>query len=175
MSKYCFPAYIEVSPGRFRERFGLSAEQFQQGQVFKHRPGYTFTQQDNINECLDTLNQAMLHFDTCYAEKTEFKNNLMVTTAIIQRLIGMNWKTFYHRKRILKWRRVDMLQPVFANDTLYSESEILDTQMSSPDPECQRILVLGRAINQHGEKTCEMEYEALIYKHESAPFDKLNY
>ena len=175
MNELHFPAYIEVSQNRFRERFGLDFEDFQAGQKFKHRPGYTLTQQDNIDDCLDTLNQAMLHYDNHYADKTEFRKPLMVTTAIVQRLIGMTWKTFNRRKFIAKWSFINMISPVFAGDTLYAESEIISKSVESGDPECGLIVVQTKGINQDDRRVCEMEYEALVYKKASLPFSKYNY
>ena len=65
---------------RFRERFGLDFEQFAVGQKFQHRPGLTLSQQDSRDECLDTLNAQMLHFDEQFAGHTEWKKCLMVST-----------------------------------------------------------------------------------------------
>jgi len=175
MNEFHFSAYVEISKNRFRERFGLDFEDFQPGQKFKHRPGYTLTQQDNIDDCLDTLNQAMLHYDSHYAEKTEFQSPLMVTTAIVQRLIGMTWKTFNRRKFIKKWSYINMISPVFAGDTLYAESEIIAKSDDVSDPECGLLVVQTRGVDQNGRPVCEMEYEALVYKKEALPFSKHNY
>lgn len=175
MTGLSFPAYIEVAPNRFRERFGLDFEDFRVGQVFRHRPGYTFTQQDNIDGSLDTLNQAMLHFDEHYASKTEFVRPLMVTTVILQKLTGMSWKTFYRRKAILVWNKVDMLAPVFGGDTLYAESEIMAVNADSPDQDCGLVTVMCRSRRPDGVVTCEAEYDCLIYRRERLPFDRLGY
>src|SRR5262245_58677806 len=62
-----WPAYVEIGPRRYRERFGLAFEPLSTGLRFQHRPGLTLSQQDNRDECLDTLNQQMLHFDQRFA------------------------------------------------------------------------------------------------------------
>ena len=175
MGDYAYPAYLEVSPNRFRERFGIDFEDFKPGQVFKHRPGYTFTQQDNIDETLNTLNQAMLHYDDHYASKTEFGRPLMVTTVILQKLVGMSWKTFYRRKALLRWNQVTMLAPVFGGDTLYAESEIRAVKAESEDPECGLVTVQCRSLKPDGVKTCEAEYDCLVYKRDHLPFERLGY
>ena len=175
MNGYAYPAYVEVKSGRFRERFGLDFEDFKPGQVFRHRPGYTFTQQDNINAALDTLNQAMLHYDNHYAAQTEFGKPLMVTTVILQKLMGMSWKTFYRRKAILGWREVNMLAPVFGGDTLYAESEIMAVDADCDDPQCGLLTVRCRSFKPDQTKTCEASYDCLVYKREHLPFDELGY
>ena len=50
MAEYLYPSHVKVGENRFRERYGLDFEEFQVGQVFKHRPGLTITQQDNIED-----------------------------------------------------------------------------------------------------------------------------
>lgn len=175
MINYHYPAYIQLADNRYRERFGLDFEDFGVGQRIHHRPGYTFTQQDNSDECKDTLNQAMLHFDEHYAAQTEFKQPLMVTTVIVQRLMGMMWKTFQRRKRIVGWSSIDMLAPVFGGDTLYAESEIAALKTQTDDPECGSVTVCVRSYNQHGKLTCEMSCDMLVYKVASLPFAANNY
>lgn len=170
---YQYPAYIQLGENRFRERFGLDFEDFKVGQLFKHRPGYTFSQQDNSDECLDTQNQAMLHFDAQYVSHTEFKSNLVVTTTIVQRLMGMTWKTFNRRKAILHWNYCNMLAPVYGGDTLYAESEI--TAVDDGDEESGLVTARLRSFNQEQVNTCEMEFAALVYKKDFLPFDKHNY
>lgn len=175
MTKIMYPAYIDLGDNRYRERFGLDFEDFMTGQIFKHRPGYTMTQQDNINDCMDTLNQAMLHYENNYAAQTEFASPLMVTTAIIQRLVGMTWKTFNRRKAITGWTHILMKSPVFAGDTLYSESKILSVSTDSDDPECGLLQVQTKGLNQRDEVICDMEYAALIYYRHCLPFSANGY
>ena len=188
MTRYRYPAYVELAPNRYRERFGLDFEDFAPGQVFKHRPGYTFTQQDNIDDSLDTLNQAMLHYDEHYAAQTEFQRPLVVTTIIVQKLMGMGWKTFYRRKAISQWNAIDMLAPVYGGDTLYAESEILavsegagpaapgsDSLFPGAGSECGQVTVRCRGLKPDGAKVCEMEYECLVYKRGCLPFEQLGY
>lgn len=175
MENIRYPAYFPVGENRYRERFGLDFEDFSKGQIFKHRPGYTLTQQDNIADCMDTLNQAMLHYDEKYASETEFASPLMVTTAIIQRLIGMTWKTFNRRKAITRWEHITMKIPLFAGDTLYSESEIIGLSNDSEDEECGLLTVRTNGIDGQDRIICSTQYDALIYKRDFLPFSKNNY
>ena len=123
MAEFAFSAYVKVGENRYRERYGLDFEDFEVGQVFQHRPGITISQQDNVEETVDTLNQAMLHFDANYAAQTEWKKPLGVSTLTLQRLMGLTWKTFNKKNRICSWAEIKMTAPVFGGDTLYAESE----------------------------------------------------
>jgi len=175
MAKFAFPSHVQVGEHRYRERYGLDFEDFAVGQVFKHRPGLTISQQDNVEEALDTLNQAMLHFDAHYASQTEWKKPLVVSTLTLQRLIGLTWKTFGKKVRILGWAELNMTNPVFDGDTLYAESEIKAKHEDTGDPSCGRLTVVTKGVNQSGAVVCSMEYDLLVYKRESVPFAKANY
>src|SRR5882672_11242007 len=121
-----FLAYLPTGDKRYRERFGLDFEQFAVGQKFQHRPGLTLSQQDSRDECLDTLNQQMLHFDEQFAAHTEWKKCLMDSTLTAKVVMGMTWKTFAKRTRLLGFDEITLTKPAFGGDTLYAESEILE-------------------------------------------------
>jgi itaconyl-CoA hydratase len=135
-----FSAYHRIGENRYRQRIGLDFEDFRPGQRFRHRPGITLSQQDNVDEALDTQNGAMLHFDAHYATATAWQRPLMVSTLTLQRLIGMASKTYGRRQAILGFDDITMNGPLFGGDTLYAESEVLDV-----DPAGNiRILIRGR-------------------------------
>jgi itaconyl-CoA hydratase len=119
-------AYHCLGDNRYRERIGLDLEEFAPGQHFRHRPGVTLSQQDNADEALETLNAAMLHYDAHYAGATTWGRPLMVSTLVLQRVIGMAAKTYGHRRAILGFSEIALTAPVFGGDTLYTESEVLD-------------------------------------------------
>lgn len=174
MAEFAFASHVPVAENRYRERYGLDFEDFAVGQVFKHRPGLTISQQDNVEAALDTLNQAMLHFDAQYASHTEWQRPLVVSTLTLHRLIGLTWKTFNKRLRILGWANISMTHPVFGGDTLYAESEIKATY-DDGDPHCGRLTVVTRGVNQDGIVVCSMEYDILVYKRDAVPFAQANY
>src|SRR3990167_167875 len=129
-----FNAYIKLSENRYRENVGLSFEEFEVGQKFNHRPGVTISQQDNKDEALDTINNAQLHYDSHYAEQTEWKHCLGVSTLTLQNVLGATWKTFGRKQRIIAYDDIAMTHPVFKGDTLYAESEILKKEDYAKDP-----------------------------------------
>lgn len=124
-------AYDLVADNTFRERIGLDFEDFAVGQRFRHRPGVTLSQQDNADEALETLNAAMLHYDAHYAAATTWQRPLVVSTLVLQRIVGMTAKTYGNRTAILGFPEIVLTAPVFGGDTLYAESEVLhcDTGM----------------------------------------------
>ncbi len=152
-----FSAYHRIGRNRYRQRIGLDFEDFAVGQRFRHRPGITLSQQDNVNEALDTMNGAMLHYDAHYAEATAWRRPLVVSTLTLQRLIGMTSKTYGRRHAILSFENITMNGPVFADDTLYAESEVLEIDAAG----IIRTLILGRKADgtEVAHITCRMLIE----------------
>lgn len=161
--------HLDLGGNRFRECYGLFFEDFEVGQRFAHRPGITVYQKDNVDEALQTLNQAMIHFDEAYAGKTEFKRPLIVSTITVRRAIGMGWRTFGQRMCILGWSEIRMTAPVFDKDTLYARSEIVEK--SELDDICGQVNIKTIVDNQDGVMVCEMSWQALIFLRAAAPTD----
>jgi itaconyl-CoA hydratase len=168
-----FAAFRTVGANRVRENFGLAFEDFEPGQIFHHRPGITLTQQDNIDEALATHNQAMIHYDHHYADGTEFKLPLVVSTLTLQRAIGMAWKTFGRRKRIVGFRAISLTAPVFGGDTLYSRSRILETGPSA-DADCG-LVTSETVLAKPDSDVAKVTWQAEIYRHDRGPFAAFGY
>ena len=170
-----FLAYVPTGEKRYRERFGLDFEQFAIGQKFQHRPGLTLSQQDSRDECLDTLNQQMLHFDEEFARHTEWKKCLMDSTLTTKVVIGLTWKTFAKRTRLLGFDEITLTKPVFGGDTLYAESEILEKAYWPDDPRVGQLKVCAQGLNQHGEAVARLVYELFIARAGQDNFTRVNY
>ena len=156
-------AYWRVGENRFRERFGLDFEDFQPGQRFRHRPGVTLSQQDNVDEALDTQNAAMVHYDNKYAAQTAWKRELMVSTLTLQRLVGMSSKTFGRKHSIKAFSEIAMTSPVFGGDTLYAESEIIGVG-PGPNHDLGEVTVILRGVNQEGREIARVTYRVLVWR-----------
>src|SRR5258708_34165977 len=69
--------YRQGGPTRYREAYGLFYEDFTPGDVFEHRPARTLTETDNIYMTLLAMNTHPLHFDSAYANATQWKRPLI--------------------------------------------------------------------------------------------------
>src|SRR5262249_48398934 len=134
----------------------------------------TLSQQDNAEEALDTLNQAMVHYDARYAARTEWGRPLVVSTLTIQRVVGMTGKTFGKRARTLGFGEITLTYPVFGGDTLYAATEIRAVH-DDGDPACGRLALATRGVNQDGTVVCELTWEILVYKRDALPFPGAGY
>jgi itaconyl-CoA hydratase len=170
-----FAAFRPTGPDRIRELTGLPFEDFAPGQIFHHRPGITVTQQDNANEALATLNQAAVHYDEAYAAATEFGRPLVVSTITVQRAVGMGWKTFGRRRRILGFASIRLTAPIYGGDTLYCATKILDVRDDEADPDCGILACEASVTRSDGTVVAVVTYEQSIYRRERGPFAALGY
>ncbi|NYE23678.1 MaoC/PaaZ C-terminal domain-containing protein [Pigmentiphaga litoralis] len=160
-------SYYRVDDHTYFERFGLGYDHLSVGQKFIHRPGITFSQQDNVNEALDSVNSAMVHFDQCFAEHTSWRKNIMVSTLTLQRLIGMTTKTFGRRRRIVAMSSIALTKAMFAGDTLYVESEVVGVE--DIDGDLGRVVLRTEGFNQHGEKVATLDYTIELWRSAAGP------
>lgn len=168
MSAQLPSAYVRIAENEYMETFGLDFEQFQAGQIFRHRPGVTISAQDITDECMDTLNAAQIHYDAHYAGNSEFKKPLGVSTLTLQKSFGMSWKTFARKDRIHLLSSIEMKNPVYAGATLYAESEILERQ--NLDERRGLVTVRAKTFDERRTEISSTEYQISIYKQGHHPY-----
>jgi len=166
-----FFGYARLGPQHYRERFGLSFEEFETGQVFEHRPGVDVTQQDNLEEALDTINNAQLHYDARYAGQTEWKRNLVVSTVTLQRVLGMTSRTFYRRRNLLGLDEIAMTRPVFGGDTLYAHTRVIGKN-DTGDPDVGVLSLVTAGLNQRRETVAGISYQIEVFRFGRHPEDR---
>jgi acyl dehydratase len=125
----------QVGPNRYRETFGRYFEDFTVGDVYEHRPGRTISEADNTWFTLLTMNQHPIHFDAAYAAKSEFGRPLVNSAFTLSVVVGMTVSdTSQKAIANLGWTDIKLTAPVFAGDTLYAESEVLEKRESASRP-----------------------------------------
>jgi itaconyl-CoA hydratase len=174
--KPLLPAYKQVGERRYREISGLYYEDFEPGDVFEHRPGRTILDVDNTYFTLLTLNVQELHFDAAYAAKTEWKKPLVDSTFTLALLTGMSVRSVSAKVVAnLGWDKVKATHPVFAGDTLYAESTVVNKRESKSRPTQGIVTVSTRGLNQNGVEVMSFERTMLIYKRGHSPEAAANY
>ncbi|HEY5638363.1 MAG TPA: MaoC family dehydratase [Burkholderiales bacterium] len=167
---------VEIAPNRFRTSVGRYYEDFEVGHVYEHRPGRTLTETDNTWFTLLTMNQHPLHFDAEYGAKSEFGKMLMNSTLTLAVVTGMSVADISQKTVAnLGWDKVRLSGPVFAGDTIYSESEVLDKRESKSRPGNGIVTVRTRGLKQDGSEFMSFERSMLIPKRGHAVDDRINY
>ena len=143
----------------------MAGESVKVGDTYEHRPGRTISEADNTWFTLLTMNQHPIHFDAEYAKHTEFGKPLVVSTLTVSILVGMSVSDVSQKAIAnLGWREIKLPKPVFAGDTLYAESTVLDKRESGSRPDQGIVTIRTIGKNQRGEVVCEFERTMLVMK-----------
>ena len=122
-----------AAPKAWRGRF---YEDFDVGDVFHSRFGRTITETDNVWFTCLTMNTNQIHFNVPFAERTRFGKPLVNSTFTLALVTGMTVPdTSENAAANLSWTDIQLPNPVFAGDTLWAESEILENARVALEPE----------------------------------------
>ncbi|MCQ8773561.1 MaoC family dehydratase [Streptomyces telluris] len=135
MDEPAITGYRRVGEQRYREQVGFHFEDLTVGDVFEHRPGRTVTEMDNVLMSMLSMNAAPLHIDAAYCARTQWGRPLVSSLVTLSIVGGMAARSTSGRAIAnLGWEHIRLPAPVFAGDTLYSESEILAKRLSRSRP-----------------------------------------
>ena len=152
-----------VGENRTRETFGRYYEDFGIGEIYEHRPGRTISETDNTWFTLLTMNTHPMHFDAEYAKASEFGRCIVCSPFTLALMVGMSVSDVSQKAIAnLGWSDIKLTFPVFAGDTLYATSEVLEKRESKSRPG-QGIVVFQHALtNQRGETALTMTRTVLM-------------
>ncbi len=155
--------FKEVGPHRFRETYGRYFEDFNVGDVYEHRPGRTVTEADNIQFTLLTMNPHPIHLDRVFAAQSEFGRPLVNSTLTLAIVTGMSvTDVSYKAIANLGWNDIRLSAPVFAGDTLYAESEVLNKRESKSRPTQGIVTVKTTGMKSDGTVFLSFERTVLV-------------
>jgi len=143
---------------------GLWFEQFEVGQVFRHEIRRTVLDMDNMLFSSLTYNPAALHIDHAAAEKTEFGKPLMNSIFTLGLVIGLSVQdtTFGTTVANLGMSETTFPKPVFAGDTIRSETRVVEIRESKSRPTQGIVTFEHIGLNQRDEVVCRTLRGALM-------------
>jgi acyl dehydratase len=149
---------------------GRFFEDFTVGDVYRHAHGRTLTETDNTWFTLLTNNTHDIHFNADYAARTEFGRPLVVSTLTLAVVTGLSVPDVSQNAVAnLGWDEVRLTAPVFAGDTLYAESTVLEARPSRSRPGQGLVRVSTRGYNQRDETVITYERTVLVYTRAARP------
>lgn len=149
---------------------GRCFEDFKVGDVYRHAHGRTITEADNTWFTLLTNNTHDIHFNADYASRTEFGRPLVVSTLTLAIVTGLSVPDVSQNAVAnLGWDHVQLTAPVFAGDTIYAESEVLEVRPSNSRPTQGLVRVRTRGFNQRNETIMTFERAILVYRRSDLP------
>ena len=145
---------------------GLYFEEFEVGQVFKHQPGRTMTEMDNVLFTTVTMNPQPLHLDAEFAKETQFGQRLVNSILTLGVAVGLSVgdTTLGTTVGNLGFDKVEFPKPVFHGDTLTVETEIMEKRESRSRPDTGIVFFEHRAMNQRGELVARIRRAGLMLK-----------
>ena len=148
-----------------KDTFGRYFEDYIKGDIYKHWPGKTITEGDNNLFTLLIMNHNPLHIDKKYCEGTEYGQILVVGTLVFSLVAGMSVSDISGKAIAnLDYENITHDGPVFIGDTIYAETEILETHESRLKSDRGIIYVETKAFNQNGEKVLTFRRHTLIMR-----------
>ena len=152
---------------------GRFYEDFEIGDVYRCRIGRTITQADNIWFTLLTNNTNQIHFNEHYASKTEFGKPLVNSALTIAIVAGLGVADTSENGFALGWDEIKLPNPLFAGDTLYSQSTVLEKRDSKSKPQWGIIKVRTQGIQQEGKVVIDYARSVMVWRKEFAPKQQL--
>lgn len=138
--------------GRVIEQRGLYFDEFEVGDVYRHAPGRTVTEADNVLFTTLTMNTQSLHLDAAWSEQQEFGERLVNSMFTLATIVGASVAQLTQGTIVanLGFSEVAFPHPLHHGDTLYTESEILEKRPSASRPGQGIITVRHTGKNQDG-------------------------
>ena len=144
-------------------QFGRFLDDFVVGDVYKHWPGRTITEADNINFSLMTMNRHPMHCDAAFAAKSEFGRPLVNSGLTVAIVLGMSVDDVsFNAIANLGWKQIELLAPVFPGDTIYARSEVREVRESKSRPGQGIVTVVTEALKQDGTLFMRFERSCLV-------------
>jgi itaconyl-CoA hydratase len=152
----------DAAPKQWRGRF---YEDFDAGDVYRSRFGRTVTETDNIWFTCLTMNTNPIHFSEPYAARTQFGKPLVNSAFTLALVVGLTVPdTSENAAANLSWTDIELPRPVFAGDTIWAESEILEKRESRSNTSVGIVSMRCRGINQEGQVVIAFRRTFMVYK-----------
>ena len=148
---------------------GRVYEDFEVGDIYRHPLGRTVTQADNIWFTLLTVNNNPIHFDAAYAAQTEWGRPLVDSTFTLALVTGLSVNDVSMNGINLGWDEVRLPHPLFEGDTVYAQSEVLETRESRSRPHLGIVKIKTTGTNQDGVVVIEFQRTIMVYKRGHVP------
>jgi itaconyl-CoA hydratase len=149
---------------------GRFYEDFEVGDVYRHRLARTVTESDNTLFTMLTLNTNPIHFDAEYAKQTEFGRIVVNSCFTLSLVVGLSVSDLSeHVLANLGWTDVVLPHPVFVGDTIRAHSEVLAKRDSRSRPFAGVVEVRSTGKNQRGQRVVAYHRTFMVYRRGHGP------
>ncbi|WP_213571484.1 MaoC family dehydratase [Rhodococcus sp. USK13] len=152
-------------PAREIVQRGLWFEEFDTDVVYRHRPGRTMTEADNVLFTTLTMNPQALHLDAEFSDQqSPFKARLMNSMHTLSTLVGLSVGQLTQGTLTanLGFTEIAFPRPVFHGDTIYAETTVAEKRPSASRPGEGVVTMRHVARNQDGLVVATATRSALV-------------
>jgi acyl dehydratase len=145
---------------------GLYYDELEVGSCYRHRPGRTATEADNVLFSSLTMNTQALHLDAAFSESQPFGQRLMNSMWTLATMVGASVSQITQGTLVAQLGLTDISfpAPLFHGDTLYTETEILDKRLSASRPGQGIVTMRHTGRNQNGDVVASATRTALMWR-----------
>ena len=135
---------------------GKYFEELTVGREFKHSPGRTVTEADNLLITTLTMNPQPLHLDREFAEESIYGQVLVNSIFTLGVVVGLSVgdTTLGTTLGNLGFEKITFPNPVFLQDTIYVSSRVTDRRISKTKPDRGIVTFEHTGTNQRDEIVC---------------------
>lgn len=142
---------------------GRYLEDFAKGEIIYHATSKTIFESDNNLFSLLTMNHHPLHTNSDYASKEQHEKLLVVGTLVFSLVVGITVPDISGKAIAnLMYEKIEHLNPVFINDTIYAKTIILDIIPSNTKRDRGIIYVETIAYNQNFIEVLKFKRKVLL-------------
>ena len=153
---------------------GRYFEDFEVGDIYRHRLGRTVTATDNIWFTLLTQNTNPVHFDHAVSAKSSFGKPIVGSTFTLALVTGQSVSDIsLNSMTNLGWDEVRLPNPLFEGETVYSQSEVLEKRESKSKNNVGIVTFKTQGYTQDGKVVIEFKRMVLVYKKGFMPAELL--
>lgn len=130
---------------------GLWFEEFDEGVIYRHTPGRTFSDADNTLFSGLTMNPQALHVDADWSSRQPFGQPLINSMMTLATLVGLSVQQLTQGTIVanLGFTDVRFPAPMYAGDTLRAETRVVAKRLSSSRPGQGVVTLEHTGRNQH--------------------------
>lgn len=141
----------ESTPAVVTQR-GLYFEELEPGTVYQHRPGRTLTETDNVLFTTLTMNTQALHLDAAWSAGQPFGQRVINSMLTLATMVGQSVAQLTQGTIVaqLGISQVSFPHPLFAGDTLYTETVVQSKRPSASRPGQGIVVMEHTGRNQDG-------------------------
>lgn len=154
----------EENDGSLREKYGLFFEDARPGETFVHYPRRTFYRDEAVERARRSLEANPQFHDQSWLERHQDGRHRIHEAWLIAAATAATTRTFGRVVANLGWTDVRLPVPVYAGDSIESESTIVDKRESRSRPNEGILTVDTGAFNQRRELVLSYRRRLLVYK-----------